>query len=49
MELLHGKAEVIIGKQRHGPIGTVKLAFNADITKFGNLAQDDRYQDYGGQ
>jgi replicative DNA helicase len=36
-------AEVIIGKQRHGPIGTVKLHFNADITKFGNLARDSRY------
>ena len=43
MELLHGKAEVIIGKQRHGPIGTVKLSFNPDLTKFGNLAQDDRF------
>jgi len=48
MEMLHGKAEVIVGKQRHGPIGTVKLSFNADITKFGNLAQDDRYNDMGG-
>lgn len=47
MEMLHGKAEVIIGKQRHGPIGTIKLSFNADITKFGNLAQDDRYHDLG--
>jgi len=36
-------AEVIVGKQRHGPIGTVKLHFNADITKFGNLARDGRY------
>ena len=47
MEKLHGKAEVIIGKQRHGPIGTVKLSFNPELTKFGNLAQDDRY-DGGG-
>ncbi|NNE58772.1 MAG: replicative DNA helicase [Hellea sp.] len=43
MERLHGKAEVIVGKQRHGPIGTVKLSFNANITKFGNLVADDRY------
>ena len=43
MEQLHGKAEVIIGKQRHGPIGTIKLSFNPDLTKFGNLAQDDRF------
>lgn len=47
MEQLHAKAEVIIGKQRHGPIGTVKLSFTAEITKFGNLAQDDRYDDMG--
>ena len=44
MEKLHGKAEVIIGKQRHGPIGTVKLSFNPELTKFGTLAQDDRYE-----
>ena len=43
MEQLHGKAEIIIGKQRHGPIGTVKLSFNPDLTKFGNLAPDDRF------
>ena len=43
MEQLYGKAEVIIGKQRHGPIGTVKLSFNPDLTKFSNLAQDDRF------
>ncbi len=46
MEMLHGKAEVIVGKQRHGPIGTIKLSFDANITKFGNLAQDDRYDDF---
>ena len=40
---LHAKAEVIIGKQRHGPIGTIKLSFTAELTKFGNLAHDDRY------
>ncbi len=45
MDRLHGKAEVIVGKQRHGPIGTIKLSFNANITKFGNLAADDRYND----
>jgi len=49
MEQLHGKAEVIVGKQRHGPIGTVKLSFIADLTKFGNLAQDDgRYEGMDG-
>lgn len=43
MDRLRGLAEVVIGKQRHGPIGTVKLAFNEDLTKFGNLARDNRY------
>lgn len=36
-------AEVIIGKQRHGPIGTVRLHFNEDLTKFGNLARGSRW------
>ena len=37
MEPLHGKAEVVIGKQRHGPIGTVELSFEGQFTRFGNL------------
>ena len=40
MSLVHGKAEVIIGKQRHGPTGMVELQFEASLTRFGNLAQD---------
>jgi len=36
-----GVAEVIIGKQRHGPIGKVELAFEEKLTKFSNL--DRRY------
>src|SRR5574341_869226 len=32
-----GKAEVIIGKQRNGPIGKVELAFLGQYTRFGNL------------
>ncbi|EPX87873.1 replicative DNA helicase [Rubellimicrobium thermophilum DSM 16684] len=39
MERVHGKAEVIIGKQRHGPIGTVELSFDGRFTRFGNLAK----------
>jgi replicative DNA helicase len=37
MERVHGKAEVIIGKQRHGPIGTIELSFEGRFTRFGNL------------
>jgi len=37
----HGKAEVIIGKQRHGPTGTVELQFDAQVTRFASLARSD--------
>jgi len=41
MEEVHGIAEVIIGKQRHGPTGTVKLAFTDHLTRFSNLARNE--------
>jgi len=40
MQMVSGKAEVIIGKQRHGPVGSVQLSFEANLTRFGNLARD---------
>ncbi len=42
MERCHGLAEVIIGKQRHGPTGAVNLAFQSSTTRFSDLAQDDQ-------
>ena len=40
MSLVHGKAEVIIGKQRHGPTGTVELQFEGQFTRFSDLVRD---------
>jgi replicative DNA helicase len=47
MSLVHGKAEVIIGKQRHGPTGTVDLQFDASVTRFGDLSPDGQLPDRG--
>ncbi len=40
-EKYDGKAEVIIGKQRHGPTGTIELQFDGAVTRFSSLARTD--------
>jgi replicative DNA helicase len=42
MDAARGRAQIIIGKQRHGPTGTVDLTFEDQYTRFGNLAREDR-------
>ncbi len=39
MNKVHGLAECIIGKQRHGPIGHIELSFEGRFTRFGNLVK----------
>ena len=42
---VRGQADVIVAKQRHGPTGTVRLAFQAEFTRFSDLA-DPSYSQY---
>lgn len=41
MDQVHGGAEIIVGKQRHGPTRTIKLQYDAHITRFSNLAKQE--------
>lgn len=41
MAAIHGVAEVIVAKHRNGPVDTVKLQFQGELTRFLDLAQDD--------
>ena len=38
MQQASGKAEIIISKQRHGPIGIIPMQFDASLTRFSDLA-----------
>lgn len=40
MNEMRGKAEVIVAKQRHGPTGSVSLAFQGEFTRFSDLAEE---------
>ncbi|TGQ66699.1 MAG: replicative DNA helicase [Mesorhizobium sp.] len=40
MNEMRGKAEVIVAKQRHGPTGSVTLAFHGEFTRFSDLAEE---------
>ncbi|MDR1334206.1 MAG: replicative DNA helicase [Holosporaceae bacterium] len=46
MAAIYNCAEVIIAKQRHGPIGTVRLQFDGRYTKFSSLERAER-DNYG--
>jgi replicative DNA helicase len=41
MNKMYGITEVIVAKQRHGPVGTVKLLFNAETTRYEDFAAPD--------
>ena len=43
LQAAENKAEIIVGKQRHGPIGTVEMMFDGRFTRFGDLAQPSRH------
>lgn len=47
MGKVHNLAEVIIAKQRHGAIGTVQLHFDGRYTRFDNLADSRKVEEYG--
>ncbi|HXP77427.1 MAG TPA: replicative DNA helicase [Stellaceae bacterium] len=47
-EKAYGRAEIIVGKQRHGPIDNVTLRFDGDTTKFSNFVADDHLPEQTG-
>jgi replicative DNA helicase len=45
-ERVHNIADVIIAKQRHGPVGTIELHFDGHITRFSDLIRDDNLPEH---
>ncbi len=45
LESMRNKAEVIVAKQRHGPIATIDMMFDGRFTRFDDLAEDDHLPD----
>ena len=43
---IHGQADLLIMKQRHGPTGNIKLSFDAKYTRFGNFIGKDHVENY---
>jgi len=46
MSKIYNHADLIIAKQRHGPIGTIKVFYDGKFTKFGNLSQSQQEESY---
>jgi len=45
-ERVHNVADVIIAKQRHGPVGTIELQFEGTLTRFSDLIRDENLPDH---
>ncbi|MEP6392387.1 MAG: DnaB-like helicase C-terminal domain-containing protein, partial [Alteripontixanthobacter sp.] len=41
-----GLAELVVAKQRHGSTGKVRMRFEPKITRFSDLAEEDRHASY---
>mgnify|MGYP001196507336 FL=1 len=46
MDEIHGQAELLISKQRHGPTGNIRLSFESKFTRFGNYISNEQAKGY---